>query len=522
MGEDMDIAVTLLLSEQQSTNSNSSPFTRSTTNPPATATRSQHTTTPHYTAVSDPPADMLERRNPPEQQIPAIQLDNFVEKFSKVISNLFKLAEGQKQVTCISGSPVEALHNAQLSHTNKRTDFHQTYTPRVKLTTIRMNEGHLAAIEVLIKAAGEAVSLSVEDYFNLQFSSAKSIRSMAYNHQHADEQAKQRAKIADDRYNSIVNVDLGQTFVQYKEARIQECYIPAILSSNHVLTIFICLLIALVKGHHQSCEKLGLKSAFLCSETHHREKKKILQDLAHQNLDLLFTTPESFISRNFSALMDELVLEDFSFIFVLEEAHCITDWPGGERGAYETVTHNIQAYVNCKLVFMSATLAEDAIDQILNLFRPDAEPDRCEYTDDNLLPNNIQFEVSQAGTKKIELIANWIDSLAFNKKGIIFVQTAKEADEYATKLSALLQHIKFETFYSRKSALEKSKIIEDLTSGVIHVLIATWAFSMGMDIASFNFAIHYACPASITSLAQEFGRSATWNYGQVYVKKLLV
>ncbi|KAJ3378510.1 hypothetical protein HDU80_002832, partial [Chytriomyces hyalinus] len=152
--------------------------------------------------------------------------DDFVEKFSKVSSNLFKLAEGQKQVTCISGSPVEALHNARLSHTNKRTDFHQTYTPRVKLTTIRMNEGHLAAIEVLIKAAGEAASLSVEDYFNLQISSAKSVQSMVYNHQHADEQAKRHAKIAEDRYNSIVNVDLGQTFVQYKEVQIQECYIP--------------------------------------------------------------------------------------------------------------------------------------------------------------------------------------------------------------------------------------------------------------------------------------------------------
>ncbi|KAJ3376811.1 hypothetical protein HDU80_003742, partial [Chytriomyces hyalinus] len=154
----------------------------------------------------------------------AIDPDNFPQPYH--IHTESELAEGQKQVTCISGSPVEALHNAQLSHTNKRTDFHQTYTPRVKLTTIRMNEGHLAAIEALIKAAGEAVSLSVEDYFNLQFSSAKSIRSMAYNHQHADEQAKRRAKIADDRYNSIVNVDLGKTFVQFKEARIQECYIP--------------------------------------------------------------------------------------------------------------------------------------------------------------------------------------------------------------------------------------------------------------------------------------------------------
>ncbi|KAJ3382622.1 hypothetical protein HDU80_001502, partial [Chytriomyces hyalinus] len=423
----------------------------------------------------------------------------------------------QSQGTACSGSVVESLHQSRLSHTDKRTDYYQTYQPRVKLASIRLNDGDLKAIETLICAATETPSLSTEDYFNLVQLTGNSFQSMKYNHDHAQDQYARRAKTAEERYQSILNVDLMESYVQYKtgvtdkylpgwssldvssipcqscfghlrkpgcsmcqlcwlksenaqpieilqiilkhgqfrenqEAAINSiihyslpvvirkatgggkstCYeIPAILSPRDRIFIVVCPLIALVKGHHLKCISNGLKSAFLCSEIHAQDKKKMMQDIANNNLDLLFTTPESCISRNFEALLEELYVNGIKFTFVFDEAHCFTDWPGGDRDSYRSVAVLTQKFAGSHLVFMSATLAEDSISEILSLFHPGMSIAYTEHTDKKLLPDNLNFEILSISTKKIEVMSNWIKNLPFDKHGLVYTQTAKEADNLA-------------------------------------------------------------------------------------------
>ncbi|MEM2072875.1 MAG: UvrD-helicase domain-containing protein [Candidatus Caldarchaeum sp.] len=96
-------------------------------------------------------------------------------------------------------------------------------------------------------------------------------------------------------------------------------------------------------------------------------------------------------------------------------------------------------------------------------------------------------------------------------RAIVFVTARRRAEEIA---QALQQHFKernlglaVEAFHAELPGEVRKERYEQYREGSLHVLVATKAFGLGMDIPNIHLVIHYDPPTSLEDYIQEIGRA---------------
>jgi len=119
--------------------------------------------------------------------------------------------------------------------------------------------------------------------------------------------------------------------------------------------------------------------------------------------------------------------------------------------------------------------------------------------------------------EKVEAIRKIIeDNLdAEHFRALIFYQSQHGTEELAEALNEALikdmrsrKPIYFDCFHAGIPVEEREMIYRRFASGDIHVLVATRAFGMGMDIPNISLVIHYQRPQTLEDYLQEIGRAA--------------
>lgn len=140
------------------------------------------------------------------------------------------------------------------------------------------------------------------------------------------------------------------------------------------------------------CQK-GIRAATINSESSPAEKRATEKSLREGKINLLYVSPERFVSENFIRLLK--VLPPLSLV-AIDEAHCISRWGHDFRPEYRKLTVIKEIWPEVPIIAVTATatreVKEDIIRQ-LNLNDPKVLVGSFNRT-------NLSYEIRESDNRK--------------------------------------------------------------------------------------------------------------------------
>lgn len=271
--------------------------------------------------------------------------------------------------------------------------------------------------------------------------------------------------------------------------------------AGHLLkgaTVVVSPLIALQRDQVENIEELHIGNAALINSVERDvQKSDVLEDLEEGDLEFLFLAPEQF--NNEETL--ERLCQIRPSLFVIDEAHCISEWGHDFRPEYLRLGSIIEELGHPRVLALTATAAPPVREEVLErLHMQDARVIVQGFDRPNIWLGVEHFQDER--TKKKALIERVQESA---KPGIIYAATRKHTEEVAEALQAV--GIKAAFYHAGMKGEERTQVQSDFMEDRVDVIVATTAFGMGVDKPNVRFVYHYDISDSVDSYYQEIGRA---------------
>jgi ATP-dependent DNA helicase RecQ len=270
--------------------------------------------------------------------------------------------------------------------------------------------------------------------------------------------------------------------------------LPALLLDG--LTVVVSPLIALMKDQTDKLEQLGVDVLTINSGLTAREQNAASDALGAGTGEILYVTPERFRDRDFF----ELLLERKVALFVVDEAHCISQWGHDFRPDYMMLGAIVERLGRPPVMALTATAGPEVQADIARQLRMEDPFRRI----GELIRPNLFLEVHR--TVNVDAKDAALSELltAIDGTGIVYVATIREA----TRLRDMLADTHaLAIYHGRMASKDRHEAQELFMAGGVKAVIATNAFGLGIDKPDIRFVIHYHFPGSLEAYYQEAGRA---------------
>ena len=275
------------------------------------------------------------------------------------------------------------------------------------------------------------------------------------------------------------------------------CYqVPALMREG--LTVVVSPLISLMKDQVDSLLQSSVEgAATLHSGLSPEERWEVERRVRTGEIRMLYVAPERLRSLEFVLTLRKTGVG----LFVVDEAHCISEWGHDFRPDYLFLPRVVRDLGHPPVLALTATATPRVRQDILRSLRM-REP-KVVVTSFNR--PNLTYRVLSAKEKKDKLPL--ILSVIRNSPppGIIYGATRKECEELATSLKRA--GVDAAHYHAGMDAAERSSVQERFMTDELDVVVATVAFGMGVDKPNVRFVVHASVPGSLPAYIQEAGRA---------------
>jgi RecQ family ATP-dependent DNA helicase len=278
------------------------------------------------------------------------------------------------------------------------------------------------------------------------------------------------------------------------------CYqLPALAGDD--LTVVVSPLIALMRDQCARLTDLGHPAVMLASGGDGASNRQALDEIRDGRAKVVFAAPERFASGVFRTALRSRAIA----LFVVDEAHCVSEWGHDFRPDYLRLSAVIAELGHPPVMACTATATPKVADEIVaRLELRTATRVRSGFDRPNLSFDVLPFDgQGSVAKKRATLVAGLSDPA--NRPAVVYCGTRKSTEEVADLLAA--SGVTTVGYHAGMSADARAERQDAFMRGTVDVVVATNAFGMGVDKADVRSVWHWALPSSLEAYYQEAGRA---------------
>ncbi|MFY9664120.1 MAG: ATP-dependent DNA helicase RecQ [Candidatus Cybelea sp.] len=276
--------------------------------------------------------------------------------------------------------------------------------------------------------------------------------------------------------------------------------LPALLLEG--TTVVVSPLIALMKDQLDMLRERGITDVVALNSTLSEEQEmRARERIGSGTVRIVYTTPEKLEDDTFLRLLQSIRVP----LFVVDEAHCISQWGHDFRPAYLALGGVIAKLGHPTVLALTATATPSVREDILHqLGIEHVKPIVRGFDRPNLIYETRKADKEADKLRILTSLFSGNEALAGT--GIIYTATIKNALEVQRFLSLELG-IPAAVYHSKLHKEERTSVHNLFMDETIRAVVATNAFGLGIDKPNIRFVVHYDLPGSLEAYTQEAGRA---------------
>jgi len=269
-------------------------------------------------------------------------------------------------------------------------------------------------------------------------------------------------------------------------------------------SLLISPLLSLMRNQLEAARRIGVRAETINS-TNSDDWNRIAAELLANRVDILLVSPERLANDKFRSTVLEPISGRIG-LFVVDEAHCISDWGHDFRPDYRRIVRVLQLFPsNVPVLATTATANDRVVADVISQLGEDIHLVRGPLVRESLKLQNI---VMPSPAARMAWLAKTIPTLPGS--GIVYTLTQRDAERVAewlriNEISAKAYHA--DVADGEDGASGREGLEQDLLKNNVKVLVATVALGMGFDKPDIGFVIHFQRPGSVVHYYQQVGRA---------------
>jgi ATP-dependent DNA helicase RecQ len=262
------------------------------------------------------------------------------------------------------------------------------------------------------------------------------------------------------------------------------------------VTVVISPLIALMQDQVAALQAQQINAEMISSAQSYEDIDEIIQRAFRGDLKFLYLSPERLNKANTIALLHKLNIN----FFVIDEAHCISQWGHEFRDDYRALGKLRENFPQTTIAAFTATSTDNVTDDIMRELRMQ-DPLLLKG---KIFRKNIFISAQRRVSNGQAQLKNFL-SRHEGESGIIYVSSRKKAEELSSFLN--VNGYKSLPYHAGLPQHVRENNFKIFVNDNVNIMVATIAFGMGIDKSDIRFVAHMSLPKSQENYYQEIGRA---------------